>query len=369
MKLPSVLLCAVMLGAAVELPAADSPPTLSSGFSPFPDQPGDGAVTFRLRAPAAKQVLLLGQWPGGRVPLVRDAQGVWTVTVGPIDPGVWEYAFEVDGLRIIDPGNPALKPMRAPAASILHIPANPPAWHDLQKVPHGVVHQHVYWSKALQRSRPLMVYTPPGYAAAATTRYPTLYLQHGGGDNEATWTVLGKAHWILDNLIAAGRAKPMVVVMMDGHAVPGGPGDTNIRGFERDLIQDVIPLVEAGYAVRSDASHRALVGLSMGGGQSLTVGLTHLDRFAWIGAFSAGGADRAILAPVFANAERANAHLKLLWIACGRDDRLLPRVESFVESLRQAGVRHEWKLTPGGHSWPVWREYLAELAPRLFNPE
>jgi len=189
-----------------------------------PELLADQRVTFRLRAQKATEVIVLGQWPGGRAPMTAATNGIWSVTVGPVPPGVWEYSFQVDGLTMIDPGNPAIKPMREPRTSILQVPGQPPLLTEFQDVPHGVVHEHTYRSKALDRVRDLAVYTPPGYDAQAAAKFPTLYLQHGSGDNQATWVVHGKAHWILDNLIAQGRAKPMVVVMMDGHAAVGRGG-------------------------------------------------------------------------------------------------------------------------------------------------
>jgi len=221
-----------------------------------PEIGADRRVTFRLRAAKAEEVVVAGQWGGEPVPMVKGESDVWSITVGPIEPGVWEYSFRVDGLQMIDPGNPAIKPMREPRTSILHIPGVPPLLHDFQEVPHGVVHSHSYFSKSLNRLRELTVYTPPGYERQADARFPTLYLQHGSGDNQATWVVHGKAHWILDNLIARGKAQPMVVVMMDGHAgdrSAGGP-QGNTGAFERDLLQDVMPFVEANYRVKSEAS-------------------------------------------------------------------------------------------------------------------
>jgi enterochelin esterase family protein len=327
-------------------------------------------VTFRLRAPQATEVIVTGQWTNGRAPMMKDTNGVWSVTVGPIEPGVYEYSMQVDGLSMIDPGNPAIKPMREPRTSILHLPGQPPLLADFQDVPHGVVHQHSYLSKSLGRQRELMVYTPPGYPQQSGVRFPTLYLQHGMGDNQATWTVHGKAHWILDNLVAQGRAKPMVVVMMDGHAaVPGGGmagSQNNTTLFERDLLEDVLPFVEANYQVRTDAAGRGIVGLSMGGEQSLRIGLTHLDQFAWVGGFSSAVPSREAVDSALGNPESANQKLKLLWIGCGKDDFLLKRNEEFVALLKEKNLRHEWHLSDGGHSWPVWRIYLAELAPKLF---
>jgi enterochelin esterase family protein len=344
-----------------------------------PEIESDGRVTFRLRgAAAAKEVALRGQWSRQPIAMNRGENGVWSTTVENVPAGVWEYGFQVDGLNVLDSLNPVLKPQREPSKSILHIagkPANPWDW---QEAPAGTVHQHAYQSKALEKRRELWVYTPPGYereiAGNANVRYPLLVLQHGSGDNHQTWVVHGKAHWILDNLIAAKKAKPMVVVMLDGHPLGQTPREatTQRRGaaldaFRRELFEDALPLVESLYRVEQDASQRAIAGLSMGGGQSLGVGLTNLDRFAWVGAFSAAPPSAETVQAVAADPAAANARLKLLWIACGQDDFLKSRNEELVAALKDKGVRHEWHLTAGDHSWPVWRGYLAELAPRLFQ--
>ena len=330
----------------------------------------DRRVTFQLRAPNAEAVQVAGQWGNPPAAMTKDANDVWSVTVGPIEPGVWEYSFRVDGLQMIDPGNPAIKPMRSPRTSILHLPGNPPLLHDFQNVPHGVVRHHSYFSKSLNRLRELVVYTPPGYEKQRDARFPTFYLQHGMGDNQATWTVHGKAHWILDNLIAQGRAQPMVVVMMDGHAAtsrgPQGFG-SNTTAFEQDLLEDVMPFVEANYRVRTDAASRAIVGLSMGGGQSLTIGLNHMDRFAWVGGFSSAVPSAEAVSGALDDPAATNAKLKLLWIGCGRDDFLLERNKGFIATLEEKNIRYQWHLSDGGHSWPVWRIYLGELAPKLFQ--
>ncbi len=340
------------------------PPTVRS-----PEVQADRSVTFRLQAAKASDVFVNGQWPNGRASMAKGSNDVWSVTVGPVEPGVWEYSFQVDGLTMIDPLNPVFKPMREPRTSILHLPSQPPALHDFQAVPHGIVRQHTYDSKLLGRLRELSVYTPPGYDQKTHKKYPALYLQHGSGDNQATWTTHGKAHWILDNLIAQGRAKPMVMVMMDGHAViSGGPSamTNNTQLFERDLFENVQPFIEANYRVKSGAANRAIVGLSMGGGQSLAIGLNHLDQFAWVGGFSASVPRAENVASALANPEATNKKLKLLWIGCGKDDFLLKRNEEFLATLNEKGIRHEWHLTEGAHSWPVWRIYLGEFVPRLF---
>jgi enterochelin esterase family protein len=325
----------------------------------------DGKVTFRLRAPKATEVVVAGQWTRERPAMIKNADDVWSLTTGPIEPGVWEYSFQVDGLTMIDPGNPAIKPMREPRTSILHIPGQPPRLHDFQAVPHGVVRHHSYLSKSLGRLRGLAVYTPPGYDQDRR-RYPTLYLQHGSGDNQSTWITHGKAHWILDNLIAQGRAKPMVIVMMDGHAA--GPGATNNTAlFARDLFEDVMPFVERHYRVRANAANRAIVGLSMGGGQSLTLGLNHPDRFAWVGGFSASVPSRETISNALNHPDAINQQLKLLWIACGQDDFLAKRNQEFIALLKEKKINHQWHWTPGDHSWPVWRIYLGDVAPLLFS--
>lgn len=351
----------------------NAPVRRAPAFAPVrsPELAEDGRVTFRLRAPRATEVVVQGQWPNGRTPMAKGSNDVWSVTVGPVDPGVWEYGFQVDGLSMIDPGNPAIKPMREPRTSILHIPGEPARIHDFRDVPHGVVHSHTYRSKSLGRLRDLAVYTPPGYEHQAGTRFPLLVLQHGSGDNQATWTVHGKAHWILDNLIAQGRAKPMVVVMLDGHAAtgPGGAGPrNNTELFELDLLEDALPFVEGLYRVETNATRRGIVGLSMGGGQSLAVGLRHTDRFAWVGGFSAAPPAGESVATALDAPATTNQRLKLLWIACGKDDFLLRRNEEFVALLTAKTVRHDWRLTEGNHSWPVWRDYLAEFLPLLFQP-
>jgi enterochelin esterase family protein len=302
--------------------------------------------------------------------MTKDESGLWSVTVGPITPDIYEYSFNVDGLSQIDQSNRDIKPMRNPRTSILEIPGNPPLLHDFQNVPHGRVSLHWYDSKSLGRRRPMQVYTPPNYEANPTARFPVLYLFHGSGDNEATWVAHGHAHWILDNLIAQSRAQPMIVVMLDGHAVPPGVRgategrNANITAFERDLLEDAMPLVKSSYRTREDAASRAIIGLSMGGGQSLNIGLRHPDLFAWVGGMSSALGDPA---SVIGDGTALNRQLKLLWFACGKDDQLATRNRELDATLTKAGVRHEYVETDGAHAWPVWRKHLALFAPKIFQ--
>lgn len=341
-----------------------TPPVIS------PQVDADRKVTFRLRAPDAKAVSVSGQFQRGAAPMTKNESGVWSVTVGPIEPNVYEYSFTVDGLSMIDPGSPLIKPMRNPRTSILEVPGTPALVHDFQDVPHGKVTLHWYASKSLGRRRALQVYTPPGYDADPAARFPTLYLFHGSGDNEATWVAHGHAHWIMDNLIAQGKAQPMIVVMLDGHAtVPGAPQtgggpNNNTAAFERDLLEDAMPLVVASYRTREDSAHRGIVGLSMGGGQALSIGLKHADKFAWVGGMSSAAGN---VASQIGDGETLNRQLKLLWLACGKDDSLLAANQALDKALTEKKVRHDYVETAGGHSWPVWRGYLADFAPKVFR--
>jgi len=356
---------------AAEFPAprrASEPPIIS------PEVHADRTVTFRVRAPGATNLTVSGEWPNGTMQMNRDDGGLWTATVGPLEPDLYGYSFLVDGFRTLDPSNRWLKPMRSPTTSVLDVPASQPMLHDFQSVPHGTVSLHEYQSKSLGRLRSLRVYTPPGYNQRARVKYPVLYLFHGSGDNEATWTALGRAHLISDNLLAQGKVKPMIIVMTDGHASFAQPAGTNAdarlrntAAFEQDLLEEVMPLVEANYRVKRDAANRGIVGLSMGGGQSLSIGLKHPELFAWVGGMSSSVYNpENTLASTLNNPTVANKQLRLLWFACGRADFLLKNNLEFDRLLNTKGLVHEYHETEGNHSWPVWRRYLADFMPRLF---
>lgn len=336
-------------------------------------EPSGVQRTFSLKAPNAKEVVLQGQWAKQALAMTRGDDGTWSVTADAVPAGIWDYSFAVDGLNVLDPSNPAIKSYVQPGKSVLQIPSVPPAPWDWQDIPHGTVHAHEYQSKVLGERRELLVYTPPGYEMDATKRFPLLALQHGFGGNQRAWVETGKANWILDRLIASGKAVPMVIVMMNGHpfgvvSYQDNPERRRVtfEAFRRELLEEAIPLVERNYRLAEGRGNRAIAGLSMGARQSLNVGLNALDRFAWIGAFSGSG-DADAVKPALETAQEANERLRLLWIACGRDDRYVEGVKTFTAKLSEKGIRHEWHLTDGDHSWPVWRGYLAEFAPLLFQ--
>ncbi len=336
-----------------------------------PELLSDGRVTFRLQAPTASDVKVSGQF-GAEVVMTKDEKGLWSgTTAGAVPPGVHEYRMVVDKLRMIDPRNSAVKPQRWPNTSILHVPAEPPALWDRRAVPHGTLATHGYASKALGGAwREVVVYQPAG----TTGPLPVLYLAHGYSDEQKTWTVHGKAHWILDALIAAGQAEPMLVVMPDAHALSPDArrwdeyAPANSDAFARELREDVIPLIETQYAVRSDRSGRAFAGLSMGGHHALTLAMQHTELFSQIGAFSAAVPPETVIGDGLEDVPGLNERLALLWIACGDKDFLFDRNEGLHRTLLDNGVAHEYIVTlEEDHSWPVWRRYLARFVPRLFQ--
>ncbi len=344
-----------------------------------PEVHPDGRVTFRFRAPNAKQVLLArdGAKPA---PMQIGEDGVWTVTTDPLEADLYSYAFVADGVSLIDPHNPLIKPNLLNTRSVVHVPGPESLPWEINAVPRGVVHRHFYRSAVVGDDRDFYVYTPPGYDPAGKTLYPVLYLLHGYSDDAGAWTAVGRAHVIFDNLIARGQAKPMLVVMPLGYGAPeivsraAGPPlrDPQLRRrnydrFRDALFTEVIPQVEQAYRVRKDREARAIAGLSMGGAESLYTGLNALDRFAWIGAFSSGGLPEDLNAAFPGLDSKANSKIRLLWIACGTEDRLIAANRKFREWLRSKDVRHTALETPGAHTWMLWRRYLARFAPLLFQ--
>jgi enterochelin esterase family protein len=341
-----------------------------------PEVGPDRRVTFRLRAPQATEVTVSGEFQSGSVAMTKDSAGVWSVTVGPLKPEIYNYNFTIDGVKTIDPGNAEVKTGSTPStiASILEVKGDGPAFYDAQSVPHGEMHTLWNQSKSLGTIRRVVIYTPPDYAYASHP-YPVLYLFHGANADETAWMRLGHVNLILDNLLAAGKIKPFIVVMPFGYPAPpgsesaGGFGSVT-EGFSRDLIGDVIPLVEFNYHVYKDREHRAIAGLSMGGQESLTIGLNHLDLFSYVGGFSAAVRPQEFtknFAALTADPKAANAKLHLLWIGCGTDDSLFSAAQSFSAFLDQAQIKHTFYTMPGAHTWMVWRNFLVQFAPQLFQ--
>jgi enterochelin esterase family protein len=342
----------------------------------------DRSVVFRINAPKAEDVRLsAGDIPGGGGPraLKKGDNGVWEMTLGPIDAGTYRYVFNVDGVPTVDPRNPAVSESNGNVWSVVHVPGA--EFMDRTDVPHGAVASVYYHSSALGRDRRMHVYTPPGYETG-TDKLPVLYLLHGASDSDDSWTSVGRANFILDNLIAAKKAKPMLVVMPAGHTGPfsftmptpqakdGGPAG-NAR-FEDDFAKDIMPYVEKHYRVRADRADRAIAGLSMGGAQTLNLLATHPKDFAYAGVFSSAvifgkAADWETQHQAALDDKDAQGGLKLLWFATGKDDRLMDRTKETVELFKKHGFQPEFKETPGGHTWINWRQYLNEFAPRLFQ--
>jgi enterochelin esterase-like enzyme len=363
-----------------------------------PEVLSDGRITFRFAAPRATEVVLNGNWENGRnVALSRDESGVWSVTVGPLVPEIWTYTYSVNGTATLDPANlHVVRDGNRYLNSVL-VPGPGSALYQTGTLPHGDVSAVWFPSAALKMTRRMVVYTPPGYQGG-TARYPVLYLFHGGGGDEEAWDMMGSANVIMDNLIAQGKAKPIIVVMPNAYAnqyavldiggpplPPSGRG-ANVAGAggqdydvdEKELIGDIIPFVEKNYRALAGRENRAITGLSMGGGISMNVGLKRLDTFAWIGEFSTGlfgpGGDApAVLdfdkiAPGFYKDVLAPARKpKLLYFSVGEDDPRFPFQAKAVEELRSHKIELTFKTFPGAHEWKVWRNSLADMVPMLFR--
>jgi len=359
-----------------------------------PEVSPDGKVTFRLRAPEAKEVAVTGI--GQRLPMTKDEQGVWSATTAVLEPDLYTYAFSMDGVSFSDPGNPLFKSAYGAAgSSMVRVPGAAP-WNP-GAGPYGAVTHHTYHSAVIGDDRDYYVYTPPNYDSHSKTPYPVLFLLHGLGDDAAGWLNVGAANVILDNLINQGKAKPMIMVNTLGYGTPDGTrgamGPAMIPAFAKALVEEVMPQVEKNYRAAKDRNHRAIAGLSMGGAESLYTGLNYLDRFAYIGSFSGaftmwpradpappqpGGAGRggrgsqtrtdADFAKIFPNlTPKTNSQLRLVWIACGLDDGLNAVNRQFKTWLKSKDIKFTDVEVPGyAHVWPLWRRNLSALAPLLF---
>lgn len=362
-----------------------------------PEVNPDRTVTFRLRAPNATAVDLVGEVTQGKGPLAmtKGGDGVWTVTTGPIPPEIWIYNFRVQGVDLPDPSNISVMPRAAGAAAVssfVEVPGDGLAFYDSRPVPHGDVRMLMYESKAMGVTRYMWVYTPPNYDKS-TTKYPVYYLLHGNGETQTGWVMNGRANIILDNLIADRKAQPMIVVMPHGHAIQsasvgpfavvppqGPPGMGNFTLFTKDLTEQIIPTVEKNYRVYTDADHRAIGGLSMGGMQTISIGLSHPELFHYVLAYSGGfgglgptaaATEIETQAPwkeLLAHPAETKKSLHLLFLGCGQQETgMLAPGQRLVKLFREQGIQAEWADHPGGHVWSVWRNHLNESAPMLFK--
>ncbi|MGD0497826.1 MAG: alpha/beta hydrolase-fold protein [Bryobacteraceae bacterium] len=373
----------------------------------------DRRVIFRIAAPQATSVTLNAAdiqnfapaaAPAGRggAQFTKNDAGVWEATVGPVPPGAFRYVFQVDGVRVLDPVNTGLSESNTNNWSLFYVPGLD-FMDNSKDVPHGAVASVNYYSTVLKTMRRMHVYTPPGYELNGQ-KYPVFYLLHGAGDNDDCWTSVGRANFIMDNLIAAKKAKPMIVVMPAGHQpgtggrgaapVPAAAPAPTVSPFTDEFMTDMLPYVEQHYRTIADRAHRAVAGLSMGGSQTLDIAFNHLDKFAYIGVFSSGttlGGGRGAAgrggAPAAAPAAAAqpprpdweathkadldNAALKkgtrLIWLSTGVDDGLITNSKATVELLKKHGFNPVFKESPGAHWWLNWRNYLNEFAPQLFQ--
>ncbi len=379
------LLAAAVLGLWLVTPANQAQPR-------FPQTPqvvspqvaADRQVTFRILAPKAEAVQLAssGDIPGigfGQAKtLTKGTNGVWEGTVGPLPPGAYRYGFNVDGVTVVDPRNPKTSESNENTWSLVQVPGAD--WMDTKDVPHGAVSEVTYWSSTLKRFRRLHVYTPPGYESGEG-KYPVFYLLHGAFDSDHSWSSVGRAGFILDNLLAAGKAKPMVVVMPHGHTGPFSFGMPLSGEFEPEFVTDIMPQMEKRYRVYTDRQHRAIAGLSMGGAHTLNIGIPHLDQFGYLGVYSSGifgiaggmGGNQP-QGPTFEEQHKAildNAKLKdglkLFWFATGKDDFLVATSRATVEMFKQHQFNVVYRETEGAHTWDNWREYLRDFVPQLFQ--
>jgi enterochelin esterase-like enzyme len=385
MKTPTLLaLASAVIVSACQPALAQAPPARPPQFI-SPEVSAERKITFRVHAPKAEKVTLSSSdLPGiGRgLEMKKGENGVWEATTSPVASGAYRYNFNVDDVPVIDPRNPATSESNMNTWSLVYVPGSDAS--DTKDLPHGAVAQVTYQSKTLKRPRRMHVYTPPGYEKGEG-KYPVFYLLHGAFDCDASWSTIGRAGFILDNLIAAGKAKPMIVVMPMGHTGPfrfGPPGDfeRQVNEFLDDFTKDLKPYVESNYRIKGDRASRAIAGLSMGGAQTLNIAFGQLTDYGYIGVYSsgifgiAGGFGGAAPNTQWEDSHKStldDAELKkglsLVWFGCGKDDFLVQTSKATVEMLKKHGFEVAARDSEGGHTWLNWRDYLNEFAPLLFT--
>lgn len=330
-----------------------------------PDVHKDHSITFRYYSRTAQRVYVSGEFLKSPVKMSKDTSGMWSVTVPPVTPDIYPYSFWVDSVQIADPNNTYVFANERFKRSLVDVPGDQPLIHALQNVPHGKIDYRYYKSATLGTTRPLLVYTPPGFDPNGKTKYPVLYLIHGGSDTEETWIKVGRANLIADNLIAQGKAKSMIIVMPYGNVRPNPMGD-----FTKDVISDIIPFVEANYPVVKDSKGRAIAGFSVGGGQTINIGLTNTDKFAFVCSY-APYTDTEEFKRNFSNwapnVSEMNKQLKLFTISVGTEDFLYDRVKQNIALFKEKEVKLETFIVPGGHTWMNCKLFLASSLQQLFR--
>jgi len=392
LRVPSLLVAAILLG-PVLLPGQQAnvnldwdPQRNAEGLVPFsaplnsPEVHADRTVTFRVKAPAAQKVELNGavlaavgrNW-GETLPFTKGADGIWTLTMGPLPPDMYAYLIRIDGVQVADPSNTIAAFTGMPPYSQLVVPGDGPAWYDARNVPHGAITRHIYHSDVTKGERDLYVYTPPGYDRTKT--YPVLYLVGGSGELPHNWIHDGRVNFIMDNLLAEGKAVPMVIAIPNNQVVHRNHpqhAELTFKLFEAELRQHVLPLVEREYSVRRDPHGRALSGLSMGGRHTMFVGFNSLDLFASFGVLSAGDPDSEKTLAKFLNDPDVNAKLDYLFVGLGTAEstgRMGERSAALRQALVKHGIKHEYYVGGhGAHDWATWRHLLHErFLPNLWR--
>ena len=347
----------------------------------------DKKVTFRYLAPAAKDVKLGGgQFGAANLAMKKDSIGIWSITVGPVRPDIYPYSFVVDGVTVMDPANEDFFPNERFKASLVDVPGFTPLIHAMRDVPHGSVN-YEYYPGIEGTIGSVVVYTPPGYDKDAAKKYPVFYLISGTTDTEETFFKVGRTNFILDNLIAEGKAKPMIIVMPYGNMeariaeqkAGGKPADpvrdspdaiTRMRRFEQDLTKHVIPYIDRSYRTIPNRDNRAIGGFSRGGGQTLRTAFWNMDKFSWICAYSANlpsNEMESTYASVVSNPDATNKQLKLLWVGVGTEDFLYNDVSTFMNYLTSKKINYKSLVTGGGHTWMNVRNYVAQTVQLLFK--
>lgn len=330
-----------------------------------PDIHPDNSITFRFSARNAQRVTLEAEFLAAPVPMKKDDTGIWSITVDPVKPDIYPYSFWVDSIQVADPNNTYIFANERFKRSLVDVKGDQPLVHSIQNVPHGKVSYVYYDSKTLGRTRTLLIYTPPGFDINGKTKYPVLYLVHGGSDTEETWTKVGRANFIADNLIAQKKAVPMIIVMPYANVMPG-PAD----GFTKDVLNDIIPYVEANYPVLTDSKNRAIAGFSVGGGQTLNIGLMNTDKFAYVCSYAPYTATPEFKSN-FGNwnpdAKLLNDRLRLFTISIATDDFLYESVKENIAMFKEKGLNLETLIVPGSHTWMNCKLYLANTLPQLFK--